>query len=1857
MGEDEEVLYHNDRTHVSRQTAPDGSGSVVHKRAFGPGATRRIEHERAVLRQLAGVPGVPRLADRQARQALTLRDDGGRSPAVTVLPSTRLIEVARALANTVAAVHRAGVVHRDITPANLILTGSGPPILIDFDLALTGSASEADAAPPDEPVGTLGYLAPEQTGRIRLPVDRRSDLYGLGATLYALATGVAPFAGDDPLELIRDTLVRVPTFPGGLNPRLPHRFGEIVMRLLEKNPDRRYQSAEGLAYDLGRFDAAPAEPWRLGVHDFPTFLAAPSRLVGRDSEVRGLAAALDRAQTGGGPAVFVTGPPGIGKTALIQTLRPVVTARGGWFVTGKYDQFGSDMGGRAISRALRGLTRLLLAEPEPDVLGHRQRLGAALGPNAPVVAAVVPEMAVLLGIAPEPGNINPATGPGRISAAVVALLRAVAAHRPVVFVLDDLQWASGPSLRVLDAILEAGPIPGLLLLATYRDQEVDEGHPLSPLLARWERDGAVGPPRRLAGLAVEGLAELIGAILRMEPPTVSGLASLIADGSGGNPYETVELLNGLRSEGLLVLAEEGWNWDPDAVRVFVARQRVPQLLAARLDQQPEATRRLLATLACLGADVRPALLAIGAGMREPELVPHLAPAIADGLITTDRSGPTAGAVRFRHDLVQRAARQSLDAGARDRLRLAMARRLAGHRESRHEAAEQYLAVAGLLETPRERHVAATLLRTAGRNAAELTNYFVAEEFLAAAATLLEADGTDAAGRDAVAVDRHVVLHCLGRLDESDEVYRALADRSPDPITLATATCTQINSLAQRGKARAAADLGLEVLARFGVTLPRDLAADVERDTARLYRWAAGLRLPGDAGGALPGDETEETDDPRILVTGRLINRLLAPAFLLDPLLYSWLVLQAQRLWARHGVCAPLVGTLGAAPSVTIDQRDDYRTGYLLTRHIIAVGQARGYQAETALAGYMYVALAAHWFEPLEDVVEIAHQTRDELLAAGDIQVVCMTSARLMHILLDSAESLEACADELPPALAFATRTGNPYAALTFAGYQRLLSVLRGRTSGPGAFAGPDFDEAAYLADVAGNRLAAATYHVNRGIAAAIFDDVDALDTHSAAAMADPQAIRGCYVSALARLLRCLSLARRLRAAGGDPGLAGELTAARQWLARRAADAPGNYRHLLHLVDAERAWAQGDLAGAARDFDAGLHEVAGRPWHRALLAERAGRLQLEQGLVHAGRGLLTEARDGYRRWGADGKVAQLEAEHAFLRATAAAGPGRVSETGAHRIDLMAILRASQALSSQTTLAGLQEQVGDLLCAMTGATDVHVVLHRPDTAHWYVSALAGTGPRHQGAAAPMADPEAAEAADADTVNEDERRMPLSAVRYVLRTREPLLVADATRDDRFARDPYLAGLTTCALLVVPIPIPSRSSARAVLVLENRGQSGVFSTDRLETVQLLAGQLSVSIDNALLYDSLESTVRSRTADLATTNQRLADSERRLRSHFEHAAVGQVIHGTDDRIDEANGAFAAMCGVAPRDLGGTKLTDRFDPADRAAHRRELSAVIAGRQKLISSELVLLRADGRRLDVHVTVSAVRAPDGQPEHLVSIFQDISARRVAEIARDSANIELADRNRELETANRLKADLIGMLGHEISNPLAIILGYVDLALDDETAPAPVHDLIAKIGRNTSRLATIVQEVLALVSIDAGRLTAAPRPVRVAEHIQSALAVTAVSGVRLDCPPELLAAVQPGHLDHILTNLISNAAKYGGGATAIIAARTGRTVAIQVCDEGAGVPAEFRERLFDRFARADTTAGTVTGTGLGLYIVRELAGANGGDIRYRPAVPHGSIFTLTLPAVGAEAGTAAGTGPPVDAAPGRRSPATTP
>ncbi|HET9517120.1 MAG TPA: AAA family ATPase, partial [Actinoplanes sp.] len=693
------------RTHVSRVVT--AGHSIIRKVPRGPDADRRLRHELAMLQRLRGVPGVVQLAAGAADDpgALLLADAGGLCLArvATPLPITRLMKLAVALARAVAGMHARGVMHGNICPANIVLDRDDSPCLVDFGLATVMTETHPAFGPAGEIAGDLAYLAPEQTGRTGRSADERADLYALGATLYELATGAAPFERGDPLRLVHDHLARVPVPPAVAHPAVPEPLSDIILHLLEKEPDHRYQTADGLAYDLQRLHdvlptaASPALP--VGTRDTPLRLAPPSRLVGRDAQTAAMAAAFADALVGDCRAVLLTGAAGVGKTALVDQLRPVVTGHDGWFVAGRFDMYRRDLRSDAVHQALRALARLLLAEPDAELTEIRERIVRALGPNAALIAAVVPEFAAVLSVPPDPGD--PLTAQARAQWATVQVLRAVASpKRPIVMFVDDLQWAGRPSLGLFDMLLSAAPVDGLLLVGAHRT--VESPHPLAAMLARWPGQDDVRR-LRLADLAPRDVETMLAEMLHLDANRAAALARLITPLAGGNPVETVELLNALRQNALLTATADGWRWDEEAVRTHLAVADPDRLLTARFEALPGPTRQLMRAMACLGGRAEPGLLAT-ATATPPELVEQLlAPAQDEGLLVAT-PGPDA-VVQFRHDRAREAALTGVDVSQQRALHLAMARRLAGVAKLFAVAAQQYLPVIDAVQSvPEQRQV-------------------------------------------------------------------------------------------------------------------------------------------------------------------------------------------------------------------------------------------------------------------------------------------------------------------------------------------------------------------------------------------------------------------------------------------------------------------------------------------------------------------------------------------------------------------------------------------------------------------------------------------------------------------------------------------------------------------------------------------------------------------------------------------------------------------------------------------------------------------------------------------------------------------------------------------------------------------------------------------------------------------------------------------------------------------------------------------------------------------------------------------------------------------------------------------------
>ncbi|MFT3770881.1 MAG: AAA family ATPase [Minicystis sp.] len=696
---DQEEIRCGRRYTIVRTVGPDGAPRVLKivrsgRRAASSAAMLRHEHE--VIAGLAAVRGVVRtfgLTEVGGALALVLEDAGPdclkdwlrRRP----LGLGAFLRRAIPLAETVAALHEQKIIHRDLNATNVVVSADGERLtLVDFGLATSVAGARGSVAAADFE-GTLRAIAPEQTGRVGRPVDHRADLYSLGATLYEMLTGRPPFASTDPAELVHAHLARAPVPPPDVNRAVPKIVGDLVLKLLAKMPEQRYQSAEALVADLREIErrsrpSGAIEPFELGRVDLERELVIPG-LYGRDRAFSALSAAFERAAAGVGEIALVTGGAGIGKSTLIRALLGSPAAIRARCLHAKFDELRSNVPYAPLVEAARDLVCRILSEP-PDVIdAFRIRIGKALGAGAGAVIEVVPELADLLGAGvPVPG----AEAEGRFPLAFPRFVQALAARgSPLVVVLDDLQWADAASLRLLPALasLEARHV---LIVGAYRDDQVGPEHPLVRAVEIVAAGGI--PVQRLAlgPLDLDALASLCEGTLRGAPDRARALAAIVQQKTAGNPLFVERFLRHLHRSGLLVFdADRGaWDWDVRRIAAATVTENVVELMVTTIRGLPEATQRVLTIASCLPGRIELGLLAALAGapvcavsrelwsaLREGLLVPQAAPipAAAAGDEPVSEEQVTRGAVyRFVHDRVQEAAYSLLSGDEQKRLHLA-----------------------------------------------------------------------------------------------------------------------------------------------------------------------------------------------------------------------------------------------------------------------------------------------------------------------------------------------------------------------------------------------------------------------------------------------------------------------------------------------------------------------------------------------------------------------------------------------------------------------------------------------------------------------------------------------------------------------------------------------------------------------------------------------------------------------------------------------------------------------------------------------------------------------------------------------------------------------------------------------------------------------------------------------------------------------------------------------------------------------------------------------------------------------------------------------------------------------------------
>ncbi len=1649
-----------------------GEDALLRREMLGANAAARARYSAAVMERLRGINGVPELVGAAEGAIYHVRAFRGialrqlmRSPNGHLdLPT--LVDLAVDLATLLTQVHGRGVLHNDLRPEVILLSPvQNRPTIVNFDRATLFSGEQPGYSHTNAIINRLAYLAPEQTGRTAQPVDQRADLYTLGIVFYELCTGEPPFGrGDgDALSLMRDQLARMPTPIDVVNPAFPRPFSDIVAKLLEKEPGRRYQSAAGLLHDLRRLrqeivkagggrhgrQLAQISSFVLGDRDFPHQLTGPSRLFARDAEIARLRSAFTAMCAGGARGVLVTGRAGVGKTALIDQLRPIVAAAGGWFISGTFEAADADLRTDALTSALGALGRLLLAEPESALLEQRRRLRSMLGGNAALMAGLVPDLAPVLGVTGDPPLGDPLEIQSRARQGALDVLRATASrHRPVVLVLDSLQFAGSLPLSLLDAVLTGSDVDGLLLVGAFRDEEVGENHPIRALVPRWTQLGLWPAAIRLENLGRDDLADLLGEMLRLDRRESARLADVVGARTRGNPDETIELLNALRTEGALRLGENGWTWDASLIRGRLDGGESGDLLAARLQRLPDPTVAVLEVLAGLGQKSETSLLATAAGMSVEQLDERLEPALAEGLVAiTTGVAEGQATVRFRHERSRQLVRPGPDSV--HLLHLTIAHRLADDPRHLATAAMQYLAARPELVDPAERRKAAALLERAGTSV-RVTNPAAAEQFYAAGAELLGDDVEEAADAELLLrlhLDRHATVYGLGELAAMDELFAWLCEHCADPLRLSEPVCLQISSLTNRDRMDEAFRLGRQQLERLGSPVPEDLPGFISTGLPAFTAWAEADDVAGDR-------NRPEPTDPVIVARASVMQRLTHTAYFGDHDLLGWVILESRRMWAEYGPQRQLVAILSHSALITIGRAGDFRSGYQVGRRVLTISAERGYEPETSYARYLYGAIASAWFEPLESSVADLQQAESGLMRGGEPQAAAFSYLAQCVALLDFVPTLDDLLVTIDRGLALAARMGNDQARQLIFSYRSLVLALN-EAPGPGLEGATDLTVP----------VAIVHHHLAGALLAAVLGRDAELKNHVEAVMPMFSFLESSYPGAQAQVLNALSLTRTLQEDPGQEDVRERLFRAREWLGGRAADSPAQFGHLISWIDAETAWADGDPLTAMKHFDdAVLHTPPYRGWHRALLLERYALFRGEQGHEYGTRSMLTLARDSYAAWGATLKVAQMRQRHSFLRAVmpehepqphrvdaVVGSQGQATPFGSDALDLLGVLSASQAIGRETGFDQLHARVVEVLTAMTGATDVTILL-KDAHGEWAVPG------RLSGA---------------------EAGFPVSAFRYAERTGEPLLVADATRDDRFSSDEYLRGLDCCALMVVPIRV--QGEAGLVLVLENHLHSNAFAPDRLDAVRLIAGQLAVSFENAVARRraELEAQQRERLLETVRQRERLLETLLAIQRDIAHRVPLQLVLDavTEGASGMLDGAFVALVLLDPEGDGrpsipsvsghraGAETDDVvLRTAAAAIETDELVAVPdSGEVTLIAAPV---HASGRIIGSLVSSAADRlGPEDWRQDLLGAFaEQVSlalndASTLAAIREASYDSLTGLANRSL-FLDRLQQSLSGPGEHEVS------VLFIDLdrfkAVNDTLGHGVGDELLAEVAR---------------------------------------------------------------------------------------------------------------------------------------------------------------------------------------------------
>ncbi|MBW4510071.1 MAG: AAA family ATPase [Scytonematopsis contorta HA4267-MV1] len=1494
------ILYSGEKTIVYRCLRESDHQSLIIKtlKADFPRVeeTARLRQEYQILTDLP-LPGVVKtygLEQYQQRLALVLEDFGGESLQAFVAEKTLLLEdflnFAIKISSILGEIHHHQIIHKDIKLKNILINPQQEIKIIDFSIASRLLKENPYLNAPNLLEGSLPYISPEQTGRTNRVVDYRSDLYALGVTFYELLVGHLPFQSNDPLELIHCHIAKQPIPPHQVRQNIPVVVSNIVMKLLAKNAEDRYQSAFGVKTDLEACLAqltatGKIEEFTIAQHDTSGYLLIPQKLYGREAEVEILMQAFNRVAgvenaKSKVEMLFVSGYSGVGKSCLVQQIhKPILLARG-YFIAGKFDQFKRDIPYSSLIEAFRLLVQQLLAESDTNLEIWKAKIQSALGKNGQVIVDVIPEVELILGKQTPLPTLAASEAQVRFNRVFQAFVRVFAQpQHPLVLFLDDLQWADFASLKFIQTLMSDSNSGYLLILGAYRNNEVNAAHPLTQCIAQLQDSGAIVNHIVLQPLSLENVKQLVADTLQ-EAENSQLLATVLYKKTDGNPFFLTQLLQSLAQINLIRFdfTIGRWFWDLKQIETLGVTDNVIELMIGKIQKLPINTQTLLKFAACIGHCFDLETLAVISNKSVPTTASEIWLAMKAGLILplcnaykiplvvgeeTVATVLKESAIRYRflHDRVQQAAYSLIPEAERKATHLKIGKRLQKRlsadeqKENIFELVNQLNYAKDLITEQQEKNQLAALNLIAGQKAKSAIAYEPSTNYLNLGLELL-ADNSWQTNYELTlslyesAIDVECInanyARCQSLINLALQQVKTLLDRVriyKQKINLEIARADSLGSI----------QTALNVLELLDIHIPTD-SLEIENYNTRLRQ-----ELSFQPGEVAVLANLPLMKDANKRAAMEILNTMPGPVYIAKPQLFMPLMLTMTRLSVEYGNWIPSSFAYCAFGLVCANVFDQSETGYEFG--LLSLKALEKFNDKTLVPRVLKV-YGSHIHlikNSLRSTLEFLQSSIERSIEVGNLEFIGYGASEYVMYSFFCGDNLEIINQKALPYVELVDWAKQELGIYYIRIARQVVLNFIGQTENILILTGESFDEATMLSivEAANWQTLLFCFYLFKMMLAYHFGDYDQALIQAESTARNLEAVVGMmmifeyyYYHSLILLARC----HQLNNSDYEELQVFQQIEANQAILRKKAEyAPINFQHKYELVEAEIARVKGQTLLAMDMYDKSIQSAKNNQYiqDEALANELAAKFYLTINKPKIATAYLNHAYLAYTSWGSAAKAQDLLTRYPdLLTPQTNLSLNNISISSSLNstawLDLSTVVKASQAIASELVRKNLLNRLIAIVVENAAAEQGFLIT---EALEGFTVVAAATIDNNQ---------------IISLSSFDEIPLPLTILSYVFRTRESVILNDATHESTFNKDPYIVVNQPKSVLCVPII--HQGKIKNLLYLENNLTTGAFTVERLEILKLLSAQIAVSLENAQLYENLTQT----NAELAAANTQL---------------------------------------------------------------------------------------------------------------------------------------------------------------------------------------------------------------------------------------------------------------------------------------------------------------------------------------------------------------------------------------------------